>query len=1104
MSEQIEKISHIDHILKRPDSYVGPTSKVNGGEPHWVVLADDGDSAPKFVQKNLAYSPALLKIFDEILVNAIDRNSSFPNDVKLISVIFDKESGLICVENTGPLGGICVKMHPTEQIWNPELTFGHLLTSSNYDDTKKRTVGGRNGYGAKLTNIYSTMFAVTICDHVNGLKYTQKWEKNMTVCHPPKIAKYTKKTSSVNICFIPDWKLFGGGDGADPDFFKIVEKRVWDASFCTSPKCKVEFQGVALPKLSMDAFARMHLDEGVEIASFTSSASSDRWQVAIAPSVDGSGFQHVSFVNGICTTKGGTHVDYISKLAADAVIEDLSKKIKLKPQQVKNAFFVFVKCTLENPSFGSQVKSDCTLKPQEFGSRFDPPKNFAKNILKTGIQEELLALSKFKEMKELKKTDGAGRKSKITGIPKLDDANKAGTAAESGKCTLIVTEGDSAKTLAVAGLSVVGRDHYGVFPLRGKCKNVRDASVNQLMSNQEFNDLKKILGLQQDKVYTSLAELRYGRLMIMTDADVDGSHIKGLILNMIHFFWPSLLDLGFVVSMVTPIIRATKGKLLAESFYTDSAFRTWHEKQASPGSWKIKYYKGLGTSTSAEAREYFKNIKSLTVDFTTDPESDASIVLAFDKTKSDNRKVWLLESTAEKKKADLEVGYGSISELSITDFVHKDLVNFSLADLRRSVASMCDGLKPSQRKVMFASMSKTWKDEPKVAQLAAFVSEKTSYHHGEVSLADTIVKLAHNYVGSNNINLMQPLGQFGTRLMGGKDVAASRYIFSKPSEEALNLFDPRDAPVLTYLDDDGKPIEPEFFVPTLPVVLINGTEGIGTGFSCTVPPFNPEDIKANIARMVIEGKAPTTMSPWFKGFKGTVAAVEEDESRQSWIARGVWTKDSSRCATITELPPGVWTQDFKEHLDTLIEKKVISDYKNSSTVEDVHFKVYDYAGKNFEKDLKMQKTIRTSNMHLFHPVQGIKKYESAESILVDFVELRLEYYQKRKKHMLDTLKEELVVLENKSRFIRMVVEDELVIFKKKKAALELELEVLKFARISESFDYLLNIRTFQYTEEAIEKLETDLSSKNAEYAAIKKSGVMEMWNADILKIKIVK
>src|SRR5210317_2206874 len=539
--ESVQKLTHIEHILKRPDSYVGPVEL--GSEPYWIL---NGSS---FTKKNLKYSPALLKIFDEILVNAIDRNSMYPKNVTQISVTIDKDTGSVTIENNGPLGGIGVRMHEKEGLWNPELTFGHLLTSTNYDDSKKRIVGGRNGYGAKLTNIYSSDFSIVIKDHESKQTYSQQWSNNMTTCDKPKIKKHSGATSSVSITFIPDWKRFGMSK-MDDTIYKIFQKRIWDANICTSSNCKVKFNGDVLPKQNFDAYAKMH--EGVENVCMV---TSDRWSVCIGPSENG--MEQVSFVNGICTTKGGTHVDYVASHVAAGIIEDMAKKIKLKPQQVKNTFTIFVKATLENPTFSSQVKSECTLKAQDFGSKFEPPKNFVKNVLKTGIADELTALSKFKEMKELKKTDGA-RKSKITGIPKLDDANKAGTA-QSGKCTLIVTEGDSAKTLAVAGLSVVGRDHYGVFPLRGKCKNVRDSSVAQLTSNQEFNDLKKILGLQQGKDYQDVSELRYGRLMIMTDADNDGSHIKGLILNMIHYFWPSLLKLGFVVSMVTPIIKASKG-----------------------------------------------------------------------------------------------------------------------------------------------------------------------------------------------------------------------------------------------------------------------------------------------------------------------------------------------------------------------------------------------------------------------------------------------------------------------------------------------------------------------------------------------------------------
>lgn len=1072
--ESVQKLTHIEHILKRPDSYVGPVDL--NVEPYWVLNSNKS----QFEKKNLKYSPALLKIFDEILVNAIDRNSMHPKNVTTISVDIDKESGAVTIENNGPLGGIGVRMHEKEGLWNPELTFGHLLTSTNYDDSKKRVVGGRNGYGAKLTNIYSSDFSIVIKDHENKQTYTQKWSKNMTVCEPPKIKKHSGATSSVSVTFVPDWRRFGLSK-MENAIYKIFQKRVWDANICTTPNCKVKFNGDVLPKQNLDTYAKMH--EGVENVT---SVTGDRWSVCIGPSENG--LEQVSFVNGICTTKGGTHVDHVASLVASGVIEEMAKKIKLKPQQVKNTFNIFVKATLENPSFSSQVKSECTLKVQDFGSKFEMPKTFVKNVLKTGISDELTALSKFKEMKELAKTDGGARKSKITGIPKLDDANKAGTA-QSKKCTLIVTEGDSAKTLAVAGLSVVGRDHYGVFPLRGKCKNVRDASVAQLTGNQEFNDLKKILGLQQGKEYNDVSELRYGRLMIMTDADNDGSHIKGLILNMIDYFWPSLLKLGFVVSMVTPIIKATRGNQI-KSFYTDSKFRTWYGN-GQPG-WHIKYYKGLGTSTSKEAREYFKQIEDLTVKFDTDVMSDKSITLAFDKKKADDRKIWLLESTAKDPK-ELEVPYGSVKQLNITDFVHKDLVNFSLADLKRSIAHVCDGLKPSQRKVMYSCFQKNLTAEMKVAQLAAFVAEKSAYHHGEVSLADTIVKLANDYMGSNNINLLEPCGQFGTRLMGGKDASQTRYIFTRLTSEARKLFDPKDDAILNYLDDDGRSIEPDFYMPTLPMILVNGSEGIGTGFSCYVPPFNPKDIRDNITN-VLNGKSIQKMKPWFRGFKGKIMEQDDD----SWVTQGVWSS-IGRTVKVTELPPGRWTQDYKEHLDTLIEKKIISGFTNNSTTENVDFLIQDYNGKDAVKDLKLQKTLRTSNMHLFHPTKGIHKYQSPELILKDFIELRYEYYKKRKEHLIKVLEAKAQMCDYKSRFVSMVINGDIIVFRRKKQELENQLSGL-FPQIGGTYDYLLNIRTVQYTDESVRELLNESEQAKRDLEIMKSTTAMNMWKNDIKNI----
>jgi len=477
----------------------------------------------------------------------------------------------------------------------------------------------------------------------------------------------------------------------------------------------------------------------------------------------------------------------------------------------------------------------------------------------------------------------------------------------------------------------------------------------------------------------------------------------------------------------------------------------------------------------------------LVVKFDVDAMTDASIVLAFDKKRADDRKTWLLDTSVKDPK-ELEIPYGQVERITISDFVHKDLVNFSMADLKRSIAHVVDGLKPSQRKVLYACFHKNLKDEMKVAQLAAYVADKSAYHHGEVSLADTIVKLANDYVGSNNVNLLVPCGQFGTRLMGGKDASQTRYIFTKLAPETRTLFDPSDEPVLTRMEDDGRAIEPEFYVPIIPMVLVNGTEGIGTGFSCSVPPFNPMDIVKNIERILV-GEPVVPMRPHYRGFKGTMTP-----DGTSWVAEGIWND-----GVITELPPGRWTQDFKEYLEELVDKKLISGYTNKSTIEDVHFIVKGYAGSDPVKDFKLRKVIHTSNMHLFHPVKGIHRYETPEEILRDFVLVRKHYYVKRKAHLIQEYETRARVCTHKALFVKMVVDGQLRVFKRKRAELEQEM-LHTFPMIDGKFDYLLNIRTYQYTKEAVESLMIEAAQAANDLEDLKKITHTEMWQNDLKKL----
>merc|ERR1719353_2656776 len=474
---------------------------------------------------------------------------------------------------------------------------------------------------------------------------------------------------------------------------------------------------------------------------------------------------------------------------------------------------------------------------------------------------------------------GTKNTTRVLGIPKLEDANDAGSK-HSEDCTLILTEGDSAKSLAVAGLSIVGRDKYGVFPLKGKLLNVRDANFKQVTQNAEIQNLLKIVGLDLKCEYNDVRKLRYGSIMLMTDQDPDGSHIKGLLINLVHHWWPSLVQMdGFLKEFVTPIVKVWKdGKKEGErkeerSFFTINEFQAWRNRTNGGRGWKSKYYKGLGTSTTKEAKEYFRDIENHELRFRWASERDGQAIhLAFNKKRADDRKEWInaYEEGTFVDHSKPTVGY--------QDFIYKELVQFAKYDVSRSIPCLVDGFKPSQRKVMYCAFKKKLKNDIKVAQFVGYISEQSAYHHGETSLENTIVNLAQTFVGANNTNLLVPSGQFGTRLQGGKDHAASRYIYTRLSPATRLMFHADDDPVVDYLDEEGQSIEPAWYCPILPTVLVNGADGIGVGWSTFLPNFNPRDLIRNIRKM-LRGQKMQEMMPWYRGFKGSINQDGKEEGR---------------------------------------------------------------------------------------------------------------------------------------------------------------------------------------------------------------------------------
>jgi len=1100
VEQTYQKKTQVEHILLRPDTYVG--SIEHQDESAWIW----NDKKGEMEYKDISYVPALYKIFDEILVNAAD-NLQRDSKMKAIKVDIDRSKGRIKVWNDGK--GIPIQLHKKYKVFVPELVFGHLLTSDNYDDSERKVTGGRNGYGAKLTNVFSRKFVIETAG--GGKKYKQEWTGNMSKKGKPQVTKGSSAASYTSVEFWPDLSKFGMKE-LEADTVALMMRRVYDIGGTSGDRCSVYLNGRKLQlKNFVDYCQQFHGDEGYAYAQLNK-----RWQVLVARS-DGDGFQQNSFVNAISTPKGGTHVNYILDQLVEAISNKASKQagkgVEIKRVHVKSHLWLFINCLIENPAFSSQTKEQMTLKASQFGSHCSLPRAFIEEVLtNTGIVDAVISEAQSKMTLQMDKSNSkASHGKRVLGVPKLEDANEAGGKL-SKECTLILTEGDSAKALAVAGLSVLGRDKYGVFPLRGKLLNVREINQKALAENKEAMNIVKILGLSFDK--KKVTDLRYGKVMIMADQDYDGSHIKGLLINFFHYFWPDLLrsNKGFLQQFVTPIVKATKdGKV--EQFFTMVEYEKWKAKTKDVAGWKIKYYKGLGTSTAAEAKEYFGNIHDHRMDFKwKGPSENKLIDMAFNKGRSDDRKSWM-----NKYQEGTFLDH-SKTAVSYEDFVNKELVQFSRYDLMRSVPSVMDGLKPSQRKVLYCCFKRNLRSDVKVAQLGGYVGEHSAYHHGEASLAATIVSMAQDFVGSNNLNLLVPSGQFGTRAQGGKDAASARYIYTRLAPITRLLFNPLDDPVLDYQVEEGQKIEPFWYAPIIPLILVNGTEGIGTGWSTSVPNYNPLDIIANM-RQFIKKKPMRSMPPWYRGFTGTIKPSGE---KGKYDCRGSYTKSSSTILQITELPLRKWTQDYKEFLQSNMpggdQKKAklnIYDVREYHTERTVHFVVRMDGSrlKNAEEKegidavMRLKSTINETNMVLFDHEGRITKYKSAKAIMDEFAKVRLKMYDMRKKYLIQKLTLEKELLGNRARFIAMIIAKKLHVNNRKKADVVKDLVKFKFRRFGDTtgtrtgFEYLLGMQILTLTLERKLELEKLYKAKNDELVQTKKTSVQQMWSADLDKLE---
>ena len=1548
IEERYQKVDPYKHVILRPDMYIGNTKEKTIG--CWIANSDKGS---KLINKEITYVPGFYKIFDEIIVNAADETKRC-NKCNFIKVNIDQDEGIISVWNNGV--GIPVVEHKDQKMYVPSLIFGELLAGESFDDNEKKVVGGRNGLGAKLTNIYSTEFIVENCD--GKKKFKQIFKDNMSIKGKAKVSD-AKKNPYTEITFKPDLEKFKM-DKIDDDVFALFKKRVYDIAMTTG--AKVSFNGEMFTPLSFQNYINLFFPEGSEHKKVID-ISQDRWKVGVVfDPTDEVEHQNISFVNSLCTLNGGTHVEHVSGQIVRKLQEIIKKKSKMniKPNLIKENLIFFVDATIEDPTFDGQSKDVMTLKATDFGSKFTATDAFIKKIANTGVVEKIIANAKMKEEGQLMKNNPRGSLHDIEG---LYDAQNAGVGKRRGEDrVLCLTEGKSARGFAMKGFNEIGRENYGVFPLRGKLKNVRGKSMAEISKNEEIEAIRRIMGLIPGKVYKDTSELRYDKIACLTDQDsvtadtplllkninglidiqtidnisdewfidvngkeysqcdykiwtdsgwtnivkiirhkvtkpiyrvlthtgvvdvtedhslvkmngdeispnnckvgdlllhnfprfddnkivipsnlnelsqyklqkyasllkiqyynstsreklieeimkkneieslelnsdfnistdeaylmgffwangtcgvykfqtnkksrngqkdyiynrtsynwsitnanmdfllkskeillkyygydvsivtcsqtglsvqptyklivnggkkilplvekyrslfydkdkkkrvpleilnasydvrnnflirydhdindmlkfkrfdidskigahgifflckslgyevsinhnikkpnvyslcltkdkqqsnpniikkmfclgsteqyvydletvnhhfqggigkmilhnTDGSHIKGLIMNYIHCQWPSLLKNvdDFMICISTPIVKVSKGKKVI-SFKTLNDFEDWKKANNDGAGWTPKYYKGLGTSESAEAREVFCKLDENTTYYYWDPEikqvlpdyqpkmkdcCEDALTLGFSKGREDDRKDWinLYDPNIYLKSNDLRITFA--------EFIHKELIAFSTYSVARAVPHLMDGFKPGQRKIFYGSIKKNmYSDEIRVAQLAGYISEHTGYHHGEASLHAAITAMAQDFVGSNNINLFLPKGDFGTRLAGGEDAASPRYIHTLLNPLCKKIFNEHDSGIYNYVKDDGDTVEPVFYAPIIPMILINGSKGIGTGWSTTIYPCNPLEVCQNIKR-ILAGKETTKMAPWIRNFSGVIEQLD----KHSYAIHAVYEVGDD-WIHVKDLPVGTWTDNYKKFLDDILAgtikkskkeepkspakgkkttkggsktaskgktkvaktskiREYVKTYTEDNTDVRVSFTIKFFPGKlkeliasgKLEKELKLVTTVKLTNMHLFDENGKITKYPSYGAILRNFVDVRLEMYQTRKDYLLGKWDKESDILRWKMKFIDGVLSGKIIMFEKKKPRSKKDvmeqIEAMKFPKFAindeakPTYKYITDTGLFHLTEEDVEALRKRLQDKEKELATLKTKSPKDLWNEEL-------
>lgn len=1157
-SNKYQVKSDRDHVLHRRDMWLGNSSNCE----ELMYLYDVTNN--QLTYEKIKYNAAVIKLFDEILVNAIDNLSRSSLDCRMTEIKVDfiripgyKELG-IKIYNNGP--SISIEKYKMEdrreyetenqfkmrkdieeklnEKYIPEIVFTVLRSSSNYDENEDetRTTGGLNGVGAKLTSIFSKYFHIEIENP--GKKYSQIILNNIDEIKEPKIIETENNNSSVSITFIPDWEKIDPSKefiNLDINLIKILSKRVFDYSHIN---IDLYILGRKLPRLSYLEFSEKHLklhDPEIRLMNISTSDKFSNWKICIGFSMKK--IDKISYVNNVVTYEGGSHVEKIR----DQIVEFIKSKIKSKDEINKkiitSRIAVSIYSIIGGPRFGGQSKTKLIMP------KLEVPKISQVELTEFINNNDVINLI---TKSRVKSSNNKTIRSRLTNISKLRDAEEAGKPLSSRinkhPCVLFICEGDSAQTLTTRGIEILGEKYYGSFALRGKVLNTLKSSDAKYVQNKELTDLKSAIGLVDNKKYTCTDSLRYQKVVCCKDADYDGSSIMGLVINFFYQYFRELMELDdFFYEFITPVINIyrspyiPKSSTILKSYYNLNLFNQEMKNQEMKNI-EVKYIKGLGGNTDLDIETYFKSFVQNMIKINCNNEKTENYIkLAYSNEKfkkddkqiynyypkedidsidkvtsmADLRKIWISKVNEDSYLPREEGG-----SIEFNDFCQIDLALASYDSCQRSIPSIIDGLKPSQRKVLYTffnmSQSKA-KKSTKIYQITGKVASFAQYHHGDASLNEAITKMGQDFIGSNNLPLLEKDGQFGSRNKLGQDASQPRYIAAFLSDVSRILFPKIDDDLLRRQMEDNNLVEPIYYIPIIPTVLINGAVGIGTGWSTNIPMFNPFDLISKTSEAIINypNKPLINLKPWYRNYKGKTFDTDS-----GWIFVGNVTKVSSYVYEIDEIPVNMSIDELRDNMNQLINDGLLKNYQSvklDKTIKRIpdqfKFKL-DFNKDKFEivelneitviQLLNLKTSIKKTNMVGFDHDNHVKRFKTVSEIFYEWFETRRLLYVKRYGKILEIVEKEIRKLYNKIKFAEN--EDKYDLRNKNNEEIEKLLINEKYDKFNDSYEYLLSMPVSNLTKIKITEMIELLKKKKIEYDDLKKKTYFDLWITDLLEL----